>query len=141
MGVKKRKKVEYLALTSSVALFVPILVGLGLEEYTYAALAFLAFVGSTLFHITKPEGPVWWTGKGQTKTQVLFLYVDTAVSLLFGGYITWLLITEGDVLKIILVASLFVPTFYIYFKGWGNYELEHAIWHIAAGILAVAPFI
>jgi hypothetical protein len=140
MVPKKSRNTEYLSLASSVALIIPVLIGLGLQEYTYTVLASIVFVGSTLFHITKPEGPVWWTGKGQTPVQVLFLYVDTIASLMFGGYVTWLLIDEGDLLKIGLVAALFVPTFYIYFRGWGNYELEHAIWHIAASILALAPF-
>jgi len=138
---RKSKNTEYLSIASTVALLIPVFIGLGLEQYTYTAFAMLVFVGSTLFHITKPEGPVWWTGKGQTPIQVFFLYVDTVVSLVFGAYITWLLVTEGDLLKISLVLALFIPTFYIYFRGWGNYELEHAIWHIAASILALAPFV
>ena len=142
MGIKrKNKNTEYLSIASTVALLIPVFIGLGLQQYTYTGFALLAFVGSTLFHITKPEGPVWWTGGRQTKTQVFFLYVDTIVSVMFGGYITWLLFAEGDILKIGLVLALFIPTFYIYFRGWGNYELEHAIWHIAASILALAPFV
>ena len=137
----KEKNVEYLSLASTVALCIPVLVGLLVEEYVYTLLAFITFVGSTLFHITKPEGPVWWNGKGQNPVQIFFLYVDTIVSTIFGGYVTWLLISEGSIEKIVVVAILFIPTFYIYFRGWGNYELEHAIWHIAASILALAPFV
>ena len=142
MGIKRKSKnTEHLSFASSIALLIPVFIGLGLQEYVYAILAFVVFIGSTLFHITKPEGPVWWTGEGQTKTQVFFLYVDTVVSFIFGSYITWLLFVEGDMLKISLVLALFIPTFYIYFRGWGNYELEHAIWHIAASILSLAPFV
>lgn len=53
-------------------------------DFYFAVLAGMLFIASTLFHITKPKGPVWWDGKGQTVSQVFFLYLDGVFSLAFG---------------------------------------------------------
>lgn len=128
---------EWWSIGTTFLFLVVAMVAFVVGEFVYGILGVLVFFAAFLFHITKPQGPVYWSGERQNFWQLCWLYVDTFFSTLFAVYTAWLLFQRSGLIEIGIVAVAFLIAFYLYWRSSKWYEIEHTLWHVIVAILAI----
>jgi hypothetical protein len=119
---------------TSLAFFVPSIVGLVLRSPVLAYSALAVAICSLAYHLSKEPGPDWWWAQGRTRLQRVLLLLDTVIGL-FMAFLVYgkVLASPYDPLGIFMgVLTLLGLTALFLVNRW--YEAFHGIWHITAAL-------
>lgn len=131
------KKYETISILSNIIFIVPTVFAFVFGMNFIASMFGILFVTSTSYHFYKPKGLDWWWNRNRTKLQTSLLYLDTIVGILTFSILIFRLTITGLTHFSIFGIILFIIGLCIMLYPKGNYQLQHSLWHISAGIAAV----
>jgi hypothetical protein len=122
---------------------VPLAVALLRRNYIGALFVCVVIVTSSLFHIYKPSGEMWWFTQTGNSLQQVLLWLDTLSALALIGYNLFTFYRAGwpasSFVAIGLAIVAFVPFFWP--SLFGPYDSAHTVWHVAGSIITILAFL